>query len=489
MNELSNAPVPSLTLEEKLRLKLTEKPIFKNFQDVPKDIPTQANTGEGIQRSDIQTQVDQKPSQKKIFKIKKYVKYNKYLAEICSDEELSESEKKQLKDPKCRKILSYSKVNFSKLKAEEKDERLKNLAKLVKRLRRKVRNLEHKVRFNATKLLNKYLYSKLGINTKNKYLQPEFQFDFDKICIALKRIRNHPGFEYDDQKHLLENLISLLAEDKLKLDSLAYKRICSILRLLLKKEKIKNISKYGNKSTVQFPEQEVFISNQEYKSLEKFKGDTEALRAILCVYEKGWEDGKNVIVVPKNEEKESEKIPSFNSCKDSSSEVIKQNELAQNLPNNQTNSDIMQMKIWLMNNMSNNNLTSNLNPNVNNHFNMSNNNNNLFPQANHNNSAQNNSNHLQDFIIRNFPQKMQNSNYSVPQPQQSCNYNNPMQQINNLMTAMYYQQNQNVNNSNQLVSQFNYNNPNNMNQNPNMNNLFQDSSKQNTNFNQNMFLK
>lgn len=222
---------------------------------------------------------------RKIFRIKKYVKYNKFLSEICSDEELSDNHKTELKEPKAKKISPFSKVNFSKLKAEEKDERLKNLAKLVKRLRRKVRNLENKVRFNPTKLLNKHIWNKLGINTKNKYLQPEFQFDFDKICKALKKVRNYEEYEFDDQKHLIENIINLVADENMKIGSLAYKKICSILRPLIPKEKIKYISKKDSKITISFPETEIYISNKEYSKIARFKDNEEILRAVLGTYD------------------------------------------------------------------------------------------------------------------------------------------------------------------------------------------------------------
>ena len=123
------------------------------------------------------------------------------------------------------------------------------------------------------------------INTKNKYVPPEFTFDFDKICRALKRVRNHEDFEYSDQKHLIENVINMIAEDKLKLDSLGYKRICSQIRMLLNKEQIKYVSKKNSKVTVSFPETEVYITKLEYNKLKKYKDKEEILRAILGVYD------------------------------------------------------------------------------------------------------------------------------------------------------------------------------------------------------------
>jgi hypothetical protein len=282
-------------LEEKLKLAITEKPLQKKHEPL-NNLPTNTHTIELI-TGDSVNNIEKKEEtpcllnkkseiakNKKIFKIKKFVKYNKFLSEICSDESSEEVEKPETKkDPKAKKISPFSKVNFSKLKSEEKDERLKNLAKLVKRLRRKVRNLETKVKSNATKLLNKYLCSKLGINTKNKYIQPEFQFDFEKIVKALKKVRDNDDFEYSDQKHLIENLINLIADDQLKFDSLAYKRICTQVRMLLPKDRIKYISKKQSKVTISFPETEVNVSNKEYLKLAKFKDNEDILRAILGI--------------------------------------------------------------------------------------------------------------------------------------------------------------------------------------------------------------
>lgn len=316
-NHLENTIKPVLSVDEKLKLVLNDKPVFKTpkHEDVSIEnhvtncftqeghigsinVTGENCTSEAARYENMLGNKTMTLKGKKIFKIKKYVKYNKFLSEICSDEELSEKDKKELKDPKNRKISPFSKVNFSKLCVEEKDERLKNLALLVKRLRRKVRNLEHKVRFNATKLLNKHLWNKLGINTKNKYLLPEFQFDFDKICKALKRIRNYDNFEYSDEKHLIENTINLIAEDKLKFDSVIYKKICTLIRRCISKEKIKHLSKKNPKNVVSFPETDVYISSKEYQSLFKYKDNEEITRAILGV-EKTNVD--SVIAVPVEE--------------------------------------------------------------------------------------------------------------------------------------------------------------------------------------------
>ncbi len=308
---------------------------------------------------------------RKIFKIKKYTKYNKYLSEICTDSDVTDEEKNKLKDPQVKKISPFSKVNFSKLKNEEKDERLKNLAKLVKRLRRKVRNLENKVRFNASKLLNKYVWTKLGINTKNKYVTPEFSFDFDKICRALKRVRNHEDFEFSDQKHLIENLINMIAEGKLKLDSFAYKRICSQVRMLLKNEQIKYISKNNSKVTISFPEREINISHAEYNKLKKYKNKEEILRAILGVYDQ--EEKTIKISIEKNENeilREKDLNKKFNhqeilSDKNLNTKIFINNEKNLNLFQNFRHNKPYNSNILSINSTNNENMTSLTNNQIN----------------------------------------------------------------------------------------------------------------------------
>jgi hypothetical protein len=261
-----------ISLDEKLKQVLISNTLSSNIQDAPTQSHTiEAITGEsGIKNEKVK---------KKIFRIKKFVKYNKLISDLFSEEDGSESEKLASNDAK--RIFPCSKVNFSKLKEEEKDNRLKNLAKLVKRLRRRVRNLEHKVKVNPTKLLNKYLWNKLGINHKNKYLKPEYEFDFEKIIKALKKIRNHDNLEFNDQKHIIENIINFIANDTLKLDSLAYKKICSLLRIQIPSDKVRYISKKDSKVTISFPETEVVITNKEYLTLVKFKDNEDVLRAAL----------------------------------------------------------------------------------------------------------------------------------------------------------------------------------------------------------------
>lgn len=249
---------------------------------------------------------------KNIFRIKKFHKYDEILEEICSEENHSDGEKIEKKDSKRRRVSAFSKVNFTKLKNEEKDERLQNLSKLVKRLRRKVKNLENKFKNNTNKLLTKFISHSLGFSKRKKPtsnnsnltmtdlnkstainnsnlngVNNSLEIDVDKICMALNNLRNYDNFEYEDEKHIIENLINLIAENKLPLDSINFRKICTQLRLLTPNEKINYLNKKGQKITFSFPERDINITAKEYDYYSNFKDREDVIRMILGIKEPG----------------------------------------------------------------------------------------------------------------------------------------------------------------------------------------------------------
>ena len=139
------------------------------------------------------------------------------------------------------------------------------------------------------KMLGKKVFT-IKKNSKSKETTSQ-KFDFDKVYLALERVKNYDNFEFSDQKFLIENIISLIAENILKFDSLGFKRICSQVRMLLGKEKIKYISKKESKVTISFPEREVYITKTEFNKLKKYKDKEDILRGILGV----GEQEKNIV--------------------------------------------------------------------------------------------------------------------------------------------------------------------------------------------------
>jgi len=198
------------------------------------------------------------------------------------------------KDSSRKRVSAFSKVNFTKLKNEEKDERLQNLSKLVKKLRKKVKNLDGKLKTNTNKLLTKYISSSIGIS-KKKNSNDSLEMDVDKLCKALNNLREYEGFEYEDEKHVVENMINLLAEGKLPMNSINFRKICTQLRLFIKDTNY--VNKSGQKITFSFPERDLNITSKEYDYYSEYKDREEVIRMILGIKE---DESKNQPEKPNN---------------------------------------------------------------------------------------------------------------------------------------------------------------------------------------------
>jgi hypothetical protein len=221
---------------------------------------------------------------KKLFKVKKYVEYDEILKEIYSDneentEEISKTKNKLLN--RKRFTLKKKDENFGKLTQKEKVEKLSKLSKLVKRYRRKYTCLQGKIKNNITKIFQKYLYEKLKINYKNKYLNHNLNLDLFQVTKTLRRLHNGNNFEYSDQRNVLENMVNMIADNKLPFDSVNFKKICTQVRMYLPKEKIKYINKKGSQITIQFPEREVKITKKEYDTYQNYINNNDVLRRIF----------------------------------------------------------------------------------------------------------------------------------------------------------------------------------------------------------------
>jgi len=109
--------------------------------------------------------------------------------------------------------------------------------------------------------------------------------DVDRLCGALNNLRNYENFEYEDEKHIIENLINLIAEDKLPLDSINFRKICTQVRLFTPPEKVQYIDKTGQKITFSFPEVDLQISPKEYDYYSNYKDKEDVIRMILGITE------------------------------------------------------------------------------------------------------------------------------------------------------------------------------------------------------------
>jgi hypothetical protein len=157
--------------------------------------------------------------------------------------------------------------------------------------------MDRKFKQNASKTFSKYVCHALGTSKKlvqvaaknGKHLEvtskPKLNLTIDKICGALGNLRNCDSHEYEDQRYLVENLITLIAEDRLDFDSIHFKKICTQVRLLLDEDKVKYISSQDQKVIFSFPEKDVCISSKEYELYSQLKDNEEVMRVILGVPE------------------------------------------------------------------------------------------------------------------------------------------------------------------------------------------------------------
>uniref|UniRef100_A0A7S3J5E7 Uncharacterized protein n=1 Tax=Euplotes harpa TaxID=151035 RepID=A0A7S3J5E7_9SPIT len=165
-------------------------------------------------------------------------------------------------DPKSRTSAS-SRVNFSKLTAEEKERRCHNMSKEVKQLRRKIRNMEERLARSSN--CPEFRSGDTG---------QEYSSNESLIQRAKEKIKNFRGYELSDQKDLLENLCTAISQERLRTDSLAYYMICTIVRGYLtsdEQSKYENSNEHNDDDNaegeldnkeilVSFPEKEIRIS-------------------------------------------------------------------------------------------------------------------------------------------------------------------------------------------------------------------------------------
>jgi hypothetical protein len=212
-------------------------------------------------------------SRKKVFRIKKVYK-------VREDEEPSVIDNDDvINECRNKRISAFSKVNFSKLTEQEKDERLKNLLSLSQKLKSKVRKLELKLKSGSSKIFSIFFNHSL----KKKKEALNVNFDIEKLCTALKKLKTHQGFEYKDQQLVIETLINLIAEDPEILNTINFKKICCQIRMFLPSNKVQFVGKRGNRISYSFPNQDVFITSKEFDYYSKYNTDSQIIQKILGV--------------------------------------------------------------------------------------------------------------------------------------------------------------------------------------------------------------
>lgn len=100
---------------------------------------------------------------------------------------------------------------------------------------------------------------------------------------AINNLRNSENADFEDEKFLLDNLINLLANKKLGLKTINFKKICTQTRMFLEKNSIKYISERGQNIIYSFNEQEIMVTPQEYDYYSNYNNNENVLKAIFGV--------------------------------------------------------------------------------------------------------------------------------------------------------------------------------------------------------------
>ena len=160
--------------------------------------------------------IDEKNKGKIVFKVRKGDFYDDLLKEDETEKEtescfeIKENDEHSSSNP----INSYSKVNFSNLSPEEKDLRLKNLAKMVKHLRKKIRSYETKNEQNQ----------RYSISSKSeKSLKASHKKLISNVIKAHFLLKSH--MKNEKENNYIELFFELLANNKMKIDSSYFKKI------------------------------------------------------------------------------------------------------------------------------------------------------------------------------------------------------------------------------------------------------------------------
>jgi len=164
----------------------------------------------------------------------------------------------------------------------EKVEKLKILSKVVRRYRRKIKNIRKKIKQNSEKLFSKYLNKKLTKTKKAPKSTQKSSLSLNNMVLALKKMRYNPEAEFSDDTKALENLITLIASGTLRPDSMQFKIIATQLRGLLEEERIKRLDR-ESKISINLPEKNMYITKKELEFYKHAGEDESIYRAILGI--------------------------------------------------------------------------------------------------------------------------------------------------------------------------------------------------------------
>jgi len=201
------------------------------------------------------------------------------MEDLCSDEEI-ENDVKKTKIRRGSRLRFINYKNGNKLNEEEKLSKLKILSKIVRRYRRKLKNIKKKFKSNVEKNFQKHLSSKLNCRKKDK---SDINLPLVNLITTLKKFKNLKSSEFSNENNIIEQFVELIAENKINFNSINFKKICSQIRLFLPKDKIKHISRVHPKIFINLPEKDIYITKKELAYYKKAGEDQDIFRTIFGI--------------------------------------------------------------------------------------------------------------------------------------------------------------------------------------------------------------
>jgi len=211
------------------------------------------------------------------------LRYDQIIREICSDHEDEKVIPKKGKvSPKQRiKLISGIPKNKS-LTNVERVQKMKILSKIVRRYRRKLKNLKEKFKVNIEKSFKTHINKNRIGNKKDK--RTEINITLPNLIKAMGTLKNSQSIEFSHEKNLIENFIHMVAEKKLRPDSIQMKKICGQVRLFLNNQ-VNHISRTKPKAYIKMNDRQVPITQDEYNLYKKLGNNVEAFKVIFGLKE------------------------------------------------------------------------------------------------------------------------------------------------------------------------------------------------------------
>jgi len=115
-----------------------------------------------------------------------------------------------------------------------------------------------------------------------KIEKTQVDLPLNKLVAAIKKVQNSNSLTFTHEKNIIQDLIESIAQNKLKPNSIQFKKIATFVRMCLDQKKVAHISKVKPKIIISLEEKNIDITERElmyYKQGE----DEDVLRAIFGI--------------------------------------------------------------------------------------------------------------------------------------------------------------------------------------------------------------